>query len=138
MQRGTGERKVSMSRRFRPLLASLWLVAFCGVPVAGAHHSFAVYDFETQVTFEGVVDTLSFRNPHITMTLTRVLPNGEKETINFVEGAPANMVARDGLLPDMIKPGTAVTVVGSPRKDDPDAYFLRRLRLADGKEWRWP
>ena len=109
---------MSISRRFRPLLASLGL-AICGVPIAVAHHSFAVYNFDKQETFEGVVETLSFRNPHITMTLTRVLPNGEKETINFVEGAPANMVARSGLLPELIKPGTAFTAVGSPRNDDP-------------------
>ena len=127
-----------MSRRFRLLLASLGLAAVCGLPMAAAHHSFSVYDFNTQETFEGVVETLNFRNPHITMTLTRTLPNGEKETINFVEGAPANMVARSGLLPDMIKPGTALTAVGSPRNDDPKAYFLRRITLADGKEWRWP
>jgi hypothetical protein len=113
-------------------------MAIFGGPIAGAHHSFSVYDFDTQVTFEGVVETLNFRNPHITMTLTRVLPNGEKETVNFVEGAPANMVARAGLLPDMIKPGTAITAVGSPRNDDPAAYFLRRITLADGREWRWP
>lgn len=124
--------------RFRQLLASLGLATICGLPIAGAHHSFSVYDFNTRETFEGVVETLSFRNPHITMTMTRVLPNGEKETINFVEGAPANMVARAGLLPDMIKPGTAITADGSPRNDDPKAYFLRRIKLADGREWRWP
>lgn len=129
---------MSLRCGFRAFLGGLWLAALCAVPAASAHHSFGVYDFETQRTFEGVVDTLSFRNPHITMTLTRVLPNGEKETIRFVEGAPANMVARDGLLPDMIKPGTAIVAVGSPRKDDPEAYFLRKITLPDGREFQWP
>lgn len=102
---------------------------------AAAHHSFAIYDFEQQATFEGVVETLNFRNPHISLTLKRTLPNGETEIINFVEGSPANMAVRMGLLPEMIQPGTKITAVGSPRKDDPDAYFLRRLTLEDGREF---
>lgn len=116
----------------------LALAAAAAVLVAGpaaAHHSFAIYDFEQQTTFEGVVETLNFRNPHISLTLKRTLPNGETEIINFVEGSPANMAVRMGLLPEMIQPGTKITAVGSPRKDDPDAYFLRRLTLEDGREF---
>jgi hypothetical protein len=102
---------------------------------AFAHHSFAVYDFEQQIPFEGVVATLSFKNPHISMTLTHTRPDGSTETINFVEGAPANMAVRGGLTPDMIKPGTKVTAIGSPRRDNPNAFFLRHIRLADGREF---
>jgi hypothetical protein len=100
-----------------------------------AHHSFAVYDFEQQIPFEGVVATLNFKNPHISMTLTRTRDDGTTETINFVEGAPANMAVRGGLTPDMIKPGTKITAIGSPRKDDPAAFFLRKVRLEDGREF---
>ena len=100
-----------------------------------AHHSFAIYDFTQEVPFEGVVATLNFKNPHISMTLTRTLENGETDTINFVEGAPANMAVRGGLRPEMIKPGTKVTAIGSPRKDDPNAYFLRKIVLEDGREF---
>lgn len=115
----------------------LVLVVAAGVLAgpAAAHHSFAVYDFEQQIPFEGVVDTLTFRNPHISLTLKRTLPSGETEIVNFVEGAPANMAVRGGLLPDMIKPGTKITVIGSPRKDDPKALFIRKIRLEDGREF---
>jgi hypothetical protein len=104
------------------------------VPSYG-HHSFAVYDFEQQIPFEGVVATLNFKNPHISMTLTVTRADGKIETINFVEGAPANMAVRGGLTPDMIKPGTRITAIGSPRKDDPNAYFIRKIRLGDGREF---
>jgi hypothetical protein len=92
----------------------------CGLALSAAlpsygHHSFAVYDFEQQIPFEGVVATLNFKNPHISMTLTRTREDGTTETINFVEGAPANMAVRGGLKPEMIKPGTKVTAIGSPR-----------------------
>jgi hypothetical protein len=110
------------------------LVVGAALPAFG-HHSFAVYDFEQQIPFEGVVATLSFKNPHIAMTLTHTRPDGTTETIDFVEGAPANMAVRGGLTPDMIKPGTKVTAIGSPRRDNPNAFFLRHIRLADGREF---
>jgi hypothetical protein len=101
-----------------------------------AHHSFAIYDFEQEIPFEGVVETLNFKNPHIAMTLSRTLENGDKEVINFIEGAPANMLVRNGLTPDMIAPGTKITAIGSPLRDDPSRYFLRRVILEDGREFQ--
>jgi uncharacterized radical SAM superfamily protein len=103
--------------------------------VARAHHSFAVYDFSQSIRFEGTVATLNFKNPHIAMTLTRTLENGETETIDFIEGAPANMLVRNGLRPDMIAPGTKITAVGSPLRDDPTKFFLRGVILEDGREF---
>jgi hypothetical protein len=111
------------------------LLAFAAVNPAGAHHSFAVYDFDQQIPFEGVVATLNFKNPHISLTLTHTREDGTTETINFVEGAPANMAVRGGLRPEMIQPGTKITAIGSPRRDDPNAFFLRKVILEDGREF---
>ena len=110
------------------------LAVGAALPAFG-HHSFAVYDFEQQIPFEGVVATLSFKNPHMSMTLTHTRPDGSTETIDFVESAPANMAVRGGLTPDMIKPGTKITAIGSPRRDNPKVFFLRHVRLADGREF---
>lgn len=107
----------------------------CASSLAWAHHSFAVYDFSQQIEFVGKVETLNFKNPHIAMTLSVTSENGEMEVINFIEGAPANMLARKGLRPDMIAVGTEITAVGSPLIEDPSKYFLRRVRLADGREF---
>jgi hypothetical protein len=100
-----------------------------------AHHSFASYDFTVQIPFTGVVKDIKFRNPHIAMTLVRTLEDGTEETINFVEGAPANMLVRIGLRPEMVKPGTRLTAYGSPRKNDPKVFFLRKVVLEDGREF---
>jgi hypothetical protein len=97
-----------------------------------AHHSFAIYDMAQNIEFKGTVDTLKFRNPHMAMTLTRVKDDGSKETINFVEGAPANMLVRMGLDPAVIAPGEEITAFGAPRRDDPTAYFLKAIVLKDG------
>jgi hypothetical protein len=99
---------------------------------AAAHHSFAIYDMQQNVEFHGVVDTVKFRNPHIAMTLKVTDTSGQERIVNFVEGAPANMLARLGLRPEMIPPGTEVTAIGAPRNDDPDAWFLKAIVLPDG------
>jgi len=100
-----------------------------------AHHSFAIYDFETQVPFDGVVETLKFRNPHISMTLKVINENGEEVIVDFIEGAPANMMVRNGIKPDQMKPGSKVHAVGSPLIENPSKFFLRSIRTEDGSEY---
>jgi hypothetical protein len=97
-----------------------------------AHHSFASWDLEKNVPFEGVVDTLNFRNPHMSMTMIVTKPDGQQQKVVFSEGAPANMMIRLGLKPNMIKPGTKIKAIGAPRKDDPNVYFLKTIILEDG------
>ena len=79
--------------------------------------------------------SVKFRNPHIAMTFKTVDDAGKEQTINFIEGAPANMLVRSGLRPEMIAPGSRITAVGSPLISDNSKYFLRIIRLADGKEF---
>jgi hypothetical protein len=114
--------------------AAAGLLAVSGGAVA--HHSFAIYDMQTSIEFEGVVETLKFRNPHMAMTMIVTDENGEQRTIDFVEGAPANMLVRRGLDPALIQPGKTIKAVGSPRNDDPNAYFLKTIILEDGTRFQ--
>ena len=118
--------------RVSALLAAALSAA--AVPAA-AHHSFAIYDMQQNVEFHGVVETLKFRNPHMAMTLKVTDANGQQRTIDFVEGAPANMLARLGLRPEYIQPGEEITAIGAPRHDDPNAWFLKAVVLADGRRF---
>jgi hypothetical protein len=102
---------------------------------AVAHHSFAIYDMSQSVEFEGVVETVKMRNPHMALTLIVAQPDGSKRTINFVEGAPANMLVRMGLDPADIAPGKTIKTIGAPRRDDPNAFFLKAIILPDGKQY---
>jgi hypothetical protein len=102
---------------------------------AAAHHSFAIYDMSQSIEFEGVVETLKLRNPHMALTLVRTNADGTKEVINFVEGAPANMIVRMGLKPEDIAPGKPIKAIGAPRRDDPNAYFLKAIILPDGRRY---
>jgi hypothetical protein len=108
-----------------------WLLTAVAAP-ALAHHSFAIYDMQQNVEFHGVVAMVKLRNPHMAMTLTIKDADGKEKTINFVEGAPANMLARLGLRPEHVKVGQEITAIGAPRTDDPDAWFLKAIILADG------
>ena len=102
---------------------------------AAAHHSFAIYDFDTKVPFDGIVESVKFRNPHIEMELKIINENGEEEIIHFIEGAPANMMVRSGIRPNMMKPGAKLHTVGSPLIEDPSKYFLRTVVTEDGAEY---
>jgi uncharacterized protein DUF6152 len=123
-----------MRRSLISLVASA--LAAVALTPADAHHSFAIYDMSQNIEFKGVVETLKFRNPHMAMTLVVTKPDGTKETINFVEGAPANMLVRMGLDPATIAPGQAITAIGAPRKDDANAYFLKAVVLPDGTRFQ--
>jgi len=114
-----------------------WLVAALAAVAlpAAAHHSFAIYDMTQNIEFDGVVETLKMRNPHMAMTLTVTNADGTKKTINFVEGAPANMIVRMGLNPADVAVGKPIKAIGAPRKDDPNAYFLKAIILPDGRKY---
>lgn len=113
-------------------LITLGAALACALPVA-AHHSFAIYDMERNIEFEGVVETLKMRNPHMALTLETTAADGTKRIVNFVEGAPANMIVRLGLSPEDVAPGKSIKAIGAPRKDDPNAFFLKAVILPDGR-----
>jgi len=112
-------------------VVTLVLLLAAAIPAA-AHHSFAIYDMQQDVEFHGVIASVKLRNPHMAMTLTTKDASGKEQTVNFVEGAPANMLARLGLRPEHIKVGTEITAIGAPRHDDPNAWFLKAIVLPDG------
>ena len=105
-------------------------------PAALAHHSFAIFDFQKQIPFEGVVESIKFRNPHIEMKLKVKAADGSEQIIHFIEGAPANMIVRNGIRPEQMAPGSHLRTFGSPLIEDPSKYFLRVITLDDGTEYR--
>jgi hypothetical protein len=120
------------------ILLSIISLVTCLLFITGqvaAHHSFAIYDFETKVPFDGVVESVKFRNPHIELELKVINDQGEGEIIHFIEGAPANMMVRNGIRPNMMEKGAKLHAVGSPLIEDPTKYFLRTVRTEGGTEY---
>lgn len=113
----------------------LFAALLSGAVSVFAHHSFAIFDFQTKIPFEGVVDTIKFRNPHIEMTIKIVDVDGKEQIIHFIEGPPANMLVRGSVTPDKLKAGSKVYTEGSPLLEDSTKFFLRTLRTEDGTEY---
>jgi hypothetical protein len=122
-----------MNKLFTTLLST---ALACAALPAMAHHSFAVWDMTQNVEFKGVVENVKFRNPHAAMTLTVKKPDGSTQTVEFTETAPANMLVRMGLTPDILAVGKKITAIGAPRKDDPSVYFLKAVIAEDGQKFQ--
>ncbi|MGH8258460.1 MAG: DUF6152 family protein, partial [Steroidobacteraceae bacterium] len=75
-------------------LATLALAA-CGISAAMAHHSAAMYDFTRNVWVGGVVKSIRVINPHMSLTLAVVNPQGKTHDIDF-EGHSVNNFYRAG------------------------------------------
>jgi Family of unknown function (DUF6152) len=81
--------------------------------IAYAHHGWGSYDAAKHIAITSTVVRTLWENPHVTVVVTY-----ENKDWDAVLAPPFRMSAR-GLRPDMIKPGTPVTLEGYPstRKD---------------------
>ena len=122
-----------MTKSFATLLCAT--LAFAALP-ATAHHSFAVWDMTQNIEFKGVVENVKFRNPHAAMTLTIKKPDGTTQMVEFTETAPANMLVRMGLTPEILAVGKKITAIGAPRKDDATVFFLKAVIAEDGQKFQ--
>jgi hypothetical protein len=124
-------------KHFYDVFLGLLLVSLMSFPLEStAHHSFAIYDFSIQEEFTGTINSIKFRNPHISLTMKVIDQNGDEVIVDFIEGAPANMLVRGGLKPDMISVGTEVSISGSPLIEDKTKFFIRKITLKDGTEFQ--
>lgn len=124
-------------RIYSPLLSiGLALVLFVTMIYpssdAKAHHSFATFDLEKEITLKGVVKEFQWTNPHTWIQLIVTDEEG-KETEWSLEGAPVNMLARRGWKRDSIKPGDVITVVCSPLMDGRPGATYMTITFEDGR-----
>lgn len=76
--------------------------------LALAHHGWGSYDASKQFSISSAVQRADWQNPHVMVVVTHANRNWEA-----VLAPPFRMSAR-GLAPDMIKPGTQITLEGYP------------------------
>jgi hypothetical protein len=101
---------------------------------AGAHHSFAPYEDELQVTFTGTVTSFQWTNPHIYIEVDTVGDDGEPRHW-LIECANTTILNRVGWKWNMIKSGDVISVIVAPLRNGEPAALLKRVRLADGTEY---
>ena len=98
---------------------------------AFAHHSFAMFDYNKEVTITGELKELQWTNPHIHILVN--VPNGRGGMAEFdVEGGTPGNLRRTGWSRDVIKKGEKVSIVIHPLKNGSNGGMLVRANRGDG------
>ncbi len=105
------------------------LIAFTNL--ARAHHSFNVFDMQTEMTIEGEVVEFEWTNPH---TWTWVDVTNEDGTVTKwgLEGMSPNFLGRRGWSKNTLRPGDHIEIIIAPLKSGEPGGTFRRATLADG------
>ena len=108
--------------------------ALVPAPSALAHHSFAMFDGENQITIRGTVIEYKFANPHAFILFMAKDDKGG-ETSWSLEGASAASLTRDGWNGRTLKTGDELIMKISPlRSGAPGgAWETKDTTLPDGK-----
>lgn len=100
---------------------------------APAHHSKALqFDMSKEITLEGVIVELEWRNPHAWLNIESENEAGEKELWR-VEFSSANSLLRRGWRPADLPVGAKVTVHGLPSRDGSRTVDGDEVTLPDGR-----
>ena len=101
-----------------------------GAALALAHHSFARFDADRQVTLEGTVQEFQWTNPHAWVILT-VDRKGRAEQWAVEMNGP-NGLARQGWRPKTLTPGMPVRLTIHPLRDGTNGGQFVDITLPDG------
>jgi hypothetical protein len=115
-----------------PLGAAAWVLQ-CTAP-ALAHHSQAAYDATREITFEGTVHRLDWKNPHIYLIVEVADADGATR-LQQIEGLAVTQALVDGLHKDALVPGAHVLVRANPNRGGVGKTVrgLDVVTTADGK-----
>ena len=115
--------------------SALTMMAVVGRP-AFAHHSFAMFEMDKDVTYKGVVTEYKWMNPHVHITVDiKPGPDVDAATVGLwdVEGGSTNIMGRQGWTRATYKAGDPITLVGHPMKDGSKGVSLFYVIRPDGK-----
>ncbi len=110
----------------------LAVVTIIGSTQVLAHHSYAAFDRDKEVTLSGVVKEFQWNNPHAWIQVTVVDDNGRMREWGIECGSP-NMMARTGWKSTTLKAGDKIVAVVNPLKDGRPNASLVKITLPDGK-----
>jgi hypothetical protein len=96
-------------------LIILIAISFGVVDIASAHHSFAMFERETEVVKTGEVVRWAFNSPHVAIYIRN---DADGEVWAFEGGAPPGLVTDDPPMNGFtFQPGDAVEMVVCPLRD---------------------
>jgi hypothetical protein len=95
-----------------------------------AHHAFARFDAEREVTLQGTVKEFQWTSPHAWIMLTVEGKNRPEQWAIEMDGASG--LARHGWNPGTLMPGMAVRITVRPLRDGTNGGQLLEIMLPDG------
>jgi hypothetical protein len=99
---------------------------------AYAHHSFAMFEREKEVTLTGTVREFQWTNPHAFIEMDVPDAKGTIEKWAIEMNSPNNLT-RQGWKSSMLKPGDKVSVTLNPLRDGKKGGLFVSVVLPDGK-----
>ena len=106
---------------------SLFLVSVAAL----AHHSFSMFDRDTEMVLTGTVERWAFNNPHAWLYINVVDDDGKEVEWGFEGSAPPTLV-RNGVTGRTFQPGDEVTIMFSPLTDGRPGGAICWIKAADG------
>lgn len=121
---------------FKQSMTTTVLAYLCGLiflPMFSvAHHGVTgQFDLEQVLTVSGTVNRVRFVNPHAYVYF-KVKNDAGKEEQWRCELRSGSLLKRKGWTVDMFKPGTTITVFGSPDRRDPKTCYTETITFEDG------
>jgi hypothetical protein len=110
------------------LIATGIMAAGAMAAPASAHHSFAMFDNQKQMTLEGTVKEFQWTNPH-TWIQVMVKDKSGKDVEWSIEGGSPNGLSRQGWKRTSLKPGDKATVIIHPLKDGSNGGSLMTVSV---------
>lgn len=128
------QRKAAAGRRVRAG-ASAWLaMTWIMTAPAFGHHSFAgFYDQDRIVEIEGVVTSVSWRNPHGSLTIDVIADDGGRVEWQVETGSVSVLRVR-GLDREFVQVGDRVRIAGEAALRRERGLYARNMLLASGEE----
>lgn len=112
------------------------LVLLTSAQFTSAHHSMTEFDFDNTDELQGEVASVSWRNPHVELTLSVKDSNGA-ETIWEIEAQDINTMSRRGLTAELLNVGDNIRVAGHSSMRRPHTMSVTNLLLPNGSEIRF-
>ena len=118
----------TVSKAMSAISALLASAVLCSGGSAWAHHSFAMFDQNRQVSIAGTIKAFEWTNPHAFIEIEA--PDGKVWSVEL--NSPNNLV-RQGWKRTALKPGDKVTVVLNPLRDGQSGGLFNAVTLPSGQ-----
>jgi hypothetical protein len=120
--------------------SALWILGLGLAGSVSAHHSVqAQFDIHKTFTVSGTVSKVEWINPHSYLTVNVIDVDGKVQRWGFELGGPGALRRAGMSRADRggLKPGDEVTATALAAKDGSTNGFLRELKLADGRVFKF-